>query len=154
MSSRQRSPNSLSSGLRSTATTRSLHPRTKCHVRSRVSATARASPSTGAYLDSAMCVKRDPTSVFRHPSRQQNGSREGHWQCFWSSQKPIPSFDQSVAKHVGRLLSNIWTPLCIWSQMWIFDAWNASASWSVHLNGVEGFRRDLKGCIAAVIEKV
>ena len=53
MSSRQRSPKIFSSGLWSTATMRSLHPRTKCRALSRASTTARASPSMGAYLDSA-----------------------------------------------------------------------------------------------------
>ena len=53
MSSRQRSLNSFSSGLWSTATIRSLHPRTKCLALSKASATANASPSTGAYRDSA-----------------------------------------------------------------------------------------------------
>ena len=53
MSSRFRSPNSFSSGLWSTATVRSRHPSTKCLARSSASATARASPSTGAYRDSA-----------------------------------------------------------------------------------------------------
>ena len=39
----------------------------------KASATARASPSIGAYLDSAACVNLLPTRVISHPSLQQNG---------------------------------------------------------------------------------
>ena len=53
MLSRDLSPNILRSGLWSTAIVRFLHPRTKCLALSRASATASASPSIGAYLDSA-----------------------------------------------------------------------------------------------------
>ena len=67
---------------------------------SRASATARASPSTGAYLDSAGWVKRLPTKVIFQPVLQQNGSVEVQLQCFWNSQKPIPFLDQSVARFV------------------------------------------------------
>ena len=63
MWSRDRSPNILKNGLWSTATVRFLHPRTKCLALSRASATASASPSSGAYLDSAACVNLLPTRV-------------------------------------------------------------------------------------------
>ena len=48
MSSRARSPSTLSSGLWSTATMRSEHPRVKCRALSRAPTTASASPSMGA----------------------------------------------------------------------------------------------------------
>ena len=48
MSSSDRSPNTLSRGLWSTAMIKLLQPRTKNRALSRASATARASPSTGA----------------------------------------------------------------------------------------------------------
>ena len=48
MSSRARSPSTLSSGLWSTATMRSEHPRVKCRALSMASTTASASPSMGA----------------------------------------------------------------------------------------------------------
>ena len=107
MSARDLSPKIQSSGLWSTATTRLVHPSTKCLAFSRASATASASPSTGAYLLSAAWVNRLPTRVMRHPVGQQNKSWEGHWQCFWNNQYPIPVFDQSVARQVGLDLSKI-----------------------------------------------
>jgi len=63
ISSRLRSLKILSRSLWSTAIMRSLHPRTKYLALSRVSATARASPSTGAKCDSAGWVNLLPTSV-------------------------------------------------------------------------------------------
>ncbi len=42
---------------------RFLQPRTKCRALPKVSTTANASPSIGAYLDSASCVNPLPTSV-------------------------------------------------------------------------------------------
>lgn len=82
MSSRDRSPNSLRSGLWSTATIRSLHPRTKYRALSSASATASASPSTGAYRDSALCVKRLPTRAIFQPVGQQNNYTLVQLQCF------------------------------------------------------------------------
>ena len=49
------SPKILRSGLWSTATVRFLQPSTKYLALSKASVTARASPSMGAYLDSAGC---------------------------------------------------------------------------------------------------
>jgi hypothetical protein len=48
-----------------------------------------------------------------HAVLQQNGSLPVQEQCFWNCQKPIPVFDQSVARHVGLLLSKILTPSSI-----------------------------------------
>ena len=82
IASRDLSPKILSKGRWSTAMVRLWQPSTKCLALSSASATARASPSMGAYRDSAGWVKRLPTSVIFHPSLQQNRSLEGHGQCF------------------------------------------------------------------------
>ena len=74
------------------------------------STTARASPSIGAYLDSAPVVKRLPTRVTFQCDLPHSGVMSLHVQCFCSSQNPSPSLHQSVARHVGFDLSNIWTP--------------------------------------------
>ena len=153
MSSKHRSPNNLRSGRWSTATMRSLQPRTKWRALSKESATARASPSTGEYLDSAGWVKREPTRVTRQPSRQQKISREGQWQCFWNNQYPIPSLLQSVTRQVGRSLSKMVTPSLMCSQITRLESANERASSSVQRNGVEGFRRVQKGSMVDVIEK-
>ena len=131
---------------------RSLQPRTKWRALSKASATASASPSTGAYRDSAGWVKREPTRVTFQPSWQQNISRDGHWQCFWNSQYPIPSLLQSVARQVGRSFSKICTPSLMRSQISSFDESNACCSSSVHVNGVEGFSSVLKGDITDAME--
>ena len=100
-------------------------------VCSRVSATASASPSIGAYLDSAGWVKRLLTRVTFHPSRQQNGASPGQVQCFCSRKNPMPSFDQSVAKHVFLPFSNILTPYWIALTMCCFDSSKSCCScWS------------------------
>ena len=65
---------------------RFLQPRTKCRALPKVSTTANASPSIGAYLDSASCVNPLPTSVIFQPGLQQSRSLEGQEQCFWNSQ--------------------------------------------------------------------
>ena len=59
---------------------RFLHPRSKCLVLSRASATASAAPLN---LDSAACVT---TKVIFQPCLQQNRSLEGQRQCFWKNQ--------------------------------------------------------------------
>ena len=82
MWSRDLSPNILSSGRWSTAMVRLVQPNTKCLALSKASATASASPSIGAYLDSAACVNLLPTRVIFHPDLQQKRSLEGHVQCF------------------------------------------------------------------------
>ena len=105
MSFRERSPRVLRRGLWSTAAMRSDHPMTKWRALSKASITARASPSIGAYQDLAPDVKRLPTRVIFQPGLQQNGLIDVQEQCFWNSQKPIPSLLQSVARQVGRVLS-------------------------------------------------
>ena len=153
MSSRERSPNNLHKGLWSTAMTRSEQPSTKWRALSRASATARASPSMGAYRDSAACVNREPTNVTFQPSWQQKISRDGHWQCFWNSQYPTPSLLQSVAKHVGRFLSKIRTPSWIREVISTFEASKACWSSGVQVNVEDGFSRDRNGAMTEAIEK-
>ena len=140
------SPNSLQRGLWSAATTRLEQPSTKCQALSSASATARASPSMGAYLDSAACMNLDPTRVTFHPSWQQNTSWDGHWQCFWNSQYPTPSLFQSVARHVGRSLLDMRTPSLILDVISSLDTSNACFRSSVHMNWAEGFRRARNWC--------
>ena len=48
----------------------------------------------GAYHDSAPEVKRLPTKVVFQPVLQQNGLVDELEQCFWESQKRIPSLLQ------------------------------------------------------------
>ena len=47
---------------------------------------ASASPSIGAYLDSAACVNLLPTRVIFPPCLQQKRLLEGQEQCFWNDQ--------------------------------------------------------------------
>ena len=91
MSSRARSPSTFSSGLWSTTTVRSGHPNEKCRVLLSASTTASASPSMGAYRDSAPGVKRLPISTTFQPDMQQNGRTSAQSQCFWDSQYPSHS---------------------------------------------------------------
>ena len=91
MSSRARSSSTFSSGLWSTTTVRSGHPNVKCRVLLRASTTASASPSMGAYRDSALCVKRLPNSTTFQPDLQQNGRASAQSQCLWDSQYPSHS---------------------------------------------------------------
>ena len=129
---------------------RSLQPSMKWQALSRASATASASPSMGAYLDSAGWVKRDPTSVTFHPSWQQKISRDGHWQCFWNSKYPIPSLLQLVARQVGRFLSKILNPSWILEHISFLEASKACCSSGLHANG---FSRERKGDITDAIER-
>ena len=133
---------------------RSAHPRTKNLALSSASATARASPSMGAYLDSAGWVKRLPTRVILHPSGQQNGMVLVQVQCFCNNQKPIPSLDQSVARQVGLSLSKIVTPFSISSVIMSLDSLKSLSSSSSHTNGLSGFSRCQKGCIRSAMLNV
>ena len=70
-------------------------------------ATAVASPSMGAYLDSASVKNLLPTKTSFQPSGQHMGVlRRVHLQCFCSSKNPTPSLLQSVATQVVLLVSN------------------------------------------------
>ena len=95
-------------------------------------------------------VKRLPTRVTFQPVRQQKGLVVVHSQCFWNNQKPMPFFDQSVARHVGLDLSKIRTPSSI---LLIITALDSSKSWfnsSFHVNGDPGLRASRKGSMRSV----
>ena len=153
ISSRDRSPKILSRGLWSTAMIRLVQPSTKKRALSRASATARASPSTGAWRDSAAWVKRLPTNVIFHPVWQQKGTSDGHLQCFWNSQKPMPCFDQSVARQVGLNLSKMRTPSSISRMMTSLDSLNILSRVSSQWNGVPGFSSSQNGNIRSAVAK-
>ena len=53
----------------------------------------------------------------------------------------MPLMEKSVARQVGRLVSNNFTPSLIWSIIFYFDKVNALSNASVHKNLVLGFRR-------------
>ena len=105
ISSSDLSPNSFNKGLWSTATIRFVHPKTKYLALSKAWTTANASPSIGAYRDSAGFVNRLPTSAIFQPDGQQKGFIFVQMQYFWKSQNPNPDLDQSVARHVTLDLS-------------------------------------------------
>ena len=109
------------SGLSSSAMMKFSQPSTKCLALSKASATARVSSLIGAYQDSSECVNRIPACTTFQPVWQQNGLMSLHEQCFWNNQKPIPILDQSVARHVGLLLSNMRTPSLISLMISRFD---------------------------------
>ena len=62
------------------------------------------------------------------------GRSAGQSQCFWNSQKPMPSFDQSVARQVGFDLSKICTPCLISLTITFLDSSKSWFSSSVHEN--------------------
>ena len=67
------SPNIFKRGRWSVTTVNFGHPKTNMRHFSRASATAKASPSIGAYLLSASVVNREPKNVSFQPSLQQTG---------------------------------------------------------------------------------
>ena len=100
MSSIARSPRSFKRGWWSTATIKSGCPSTKYLAFSRDQATARLSPSIGAYLDSAGEQNLDPTNVTFQPVEQQMGDLPGQVQCFCIRTNPRPTLLQSVRSAV------------------------------------------------------
>ncbi len=66
---------------------------------------------------------------------------------------PMPSFDQSVARQVGRPLSKMVTPLVMSLKIDVFDASNASACVLVQSNFSFGFSRSRKGFMVVDILK-
>ena len=88
--SKLQSPRILTRGLWVT-TVNSSHPSVNMRHFARAYVIASASPSTGAYLESASMVKRDPANMSFHSVGQQLGaSFIEHWQCFWSRANPRP----------------------------------------------------------------
>ena len=63
----------------------------------------------------------------------------------------MPCFDQSVARHVGLVLSKIWTPLWISSMMVSFDSSNACCGVSSQWNLLLGLSSSLKGSIMSAM---
>ena len=63
----------------------------------------------------------------------------------------MPCFDQSVARHVGLVLSKILTPLWISSMMVVFDCSNACWSFSSQRNKLLGLRSSRKGSIVSAL---
>ena len=63
----------------------------------------------------------------------------------------MPCFDQSVARHVGLVLSKILTPLWISSMMVSFDCSNACCIVSSQWNLLLGLISSRKGSIASVM---
>ncbi len=57
----------------------------------------------------------------------------------------MPDFDQSVAKQVGRDISNMRTPSSISFRITNFDLSKSSLSSSVQMNGTSGFIKFLNG---------
>ena len=121
ISSSIRSPRIFVRGLWSVTTRRSSHPSVKYLVCSRPQATAKASPSIGAYRVSASWRKREPASVIFQPVWQQLGNFEEQRQCCQRRKYPVPFLDQSGRKHVLRLGSNISTPWRIAAMMASLD---------------------------------
>ena len=122
MSTNDRLPSIFKSGLWSTRTVRSPHPKTKKRDFSSASATASASPSTGAHLHSARDRKRLPNSVvFQHSiavTDRHSGSTCGEAKNRY----------QSVARTVGRSVSKIWTPFVTSSTMVLLEMSNIEQS--------------------------
>ena len=97
-------------------------------------------------------MKRLPTKVIFHTVRQQKGLSDLHLQCFWNSQKPMPCFDQSVARQVGLNLSKMRTP-SISLSMTSLDSLNMLSRVSSQWNGMPGFSSSLNGSIRSAVAK-
>ena len=66
----------------------------------------------------------------------------------------MPSLDQSGTRHVGFVLSKIFTPLHISSKITVLDSSNSFCRVSSHWNGVSGLSRERKGDIRSVMLNV
>ena len=78
---------------------------------------------------------------------------DGHWQCFWNNQKPIPLLDQSVARQVGFDLSKMRTPSSISLMITDLDSSKSWLSSSVHLKGVPGWSNWRNGSMRSLAVK-
>ena len=144
ISSRVRSPSTLTRGLWSVTIRRLSQPWVKYLVCSKLHATARASPSIAAYLCSAPCRNRDPTRVTFHPFSQQPGNLDSHRQCFWERKYPMPCLHQSGWRQVCSVISKISTPFLMASTMRCLDSLNLASSSTVQLKGQRGLKKTLK----------
>ena len=125
----------------------------KCLDFSKAQATPRASPSTGEYRLSAPLVNREPANTKDHPELQHTGVMSVQLHSFCSNVKPIPAFDQSVARHVIFPMSYVRTPFSTALRISSFDFSNASCNSGVQRNSVLGLRRFLNGSIMSDCEK-
>ena len=81
-----------------------------------------------AYLLSASVVKRDPANTsFQCPFPQPGFAGLELQQCFWVRLNLISDFDQSVARHVGRFGSKVFTPSRTRSTISTLDFSNSSS---------------------------
>ena len=65
----------------------------------------------------------------------------------------MPSLDQSVARHVGLVLSKIFTPLAISVVITVLDSSNNWSRLSSQCNGVAGLSKSLNGSIRSAMLK-
>ena len=103
--------------------------------------TARASPTMAGYCVSDGWRKLIPTRHNLQPVGQQVGSLELHEHDYCKKKKPIPTPKKSVARHVGRVGSNKWTPSIILSTISFLDLTNCFCNSSVHSNLTLGFSK-------------
>ena len=90
---------------------------------------ASASPSTGAYLDSASVVKWDPANIsFQWPFPHSGPWLVGQEQCFWCKRNPMPALLQSLDMQVGLSTSKLLTPSMMSCTIFCLDSWKM-ASW-------------------------
>ena len=120
-------------------------PSTTYLALSKVQATAKASPTTGEYLDSAGLVNLDPANTRDQPSLQQVGVRMVQLHCFCSKQKPMPVLLQSVAKQVTFPMSKVFTPSSTALMIISLELLKVSCSSCVQQNSVEGLSRSRSG---------
>ena len=139
------SPNILRRGLWSTAMVSLSLPRVKCLVFWSAQATARASPSTGWYLDSAPVVNLLPAKTVFQPPAQQVGVMSVHLHLFWDRWNPIPTLLQSVARTVSLSMEKVLMPFLMASTIFALLALNASEASAVHAKVSFEDRRALKG---------
>ena len=97
-------PRILIRGRWSTQRVKSVRPSKKNLHLVMAQATAPASPSIGAWRDSAGLLKVLLQNTVFQPPEQQPGlaGTWAHLQCFWHSHRPHANLDQSVARAVGR----------------------------------------------------
>merc|ERR1711884_985495 len=84
--------------------------------------TAKHSPSTGAYRDSASLVNLDPASTTCQPPLQQYGLMSSHEHLFCVRRNPIPVLQKSGIKHVHSPGLKHFMPSLIESTMTTFDS--------------------------------
>ena len=110
-------------------------------------ATAVASPSMGAYLDSASVQNLLPAKTSFQPSWQHIGAlSRGHLQCLCNKRNPIPSLLQSGARQVILLTSKVDMPSLTRLIITCFDWVKALSILSFNENTEFFFYKVPKGC--------